>query len=50
MGGFRNYEVVELELKGYKPGYFALEEHGFPDYDELVVVANPLSQRKIRKL
>jgi len=41
MGGFSNYEVVELELQGYKPGYFALEEHGFPDYDELVVIANP---------
>ena len=46
MGGFRNYEVVELELKGYKPGYFALEEHGFPDYDELVVVANPAFAKK----
>jgi len=49
MGGFRNYEVVELELEGYKPGYFALEEHGFPDYDELVVIANPKFAKENKK-
>ena len=49
MGGFRNYEVVELELEGYAPGYFALEEYGFPDYDELVVIANPKFAKENKK-
>lgn len=38
MGPYRNYEVVELEEKGYDAGYFDLVQWGIPDYDELVVI------------
>lgn len=41
MGGFRNYEVAEMIREGMKPGFFALEEWGIPDYDELVFVTSP---------
>jgi len=41
MGPYKNYETVELEHKGFEPAYFALEEWGIPDYDELVFVAGP---------
>jgi putative hydroxymethylpyrimidine transport system substrate-binding protein len=39
MGPYKNYEVVELEEKGYKARYFELTEWGIPDYDELVFIA-----------
>lgn len=39
-GGYRNYEFVELKQEGYKPAFFAFEEHGVPDFDELVIVAS----------
>lgn len=39
MGPYKNYETVELELEGYDPEYFALEEMGIPDYDELIFVS-----------
>ncbi len=39
MGPYKNYETVELELEGYDPKYFALEEMGIPDYDELIFVS-----------
>ncbi|MCJ7795394.1 MAG: ABC transporter substrate-binding protein, partial [Thermoleophilia bacterium] len=35
----KNYEVVELEEKGYQAGYFELNEWGIPDYDELVFIS-----------
>ncbi len=38
MGPYKNYEVVELEEKGYRAGYFELNEWGVPDYDELVFI------------
>jgi len=38
MGPYKNYEVVELEEKGYRAGYFELNEWGIPDYDELVFI------------
>ncbi len=41
MGGFRNYEVVEMLQQGMKPSTFPLEEWGIPDYDELVFVTSP---------
>jgi len=41
MGGFRNYEVVEMLHQGMKPGTFPLEKWGIPDYDELVFVTSP---------
>lgn len=39
MGPYKNYETVELEEKGYKPGYFELSDWGIPDYDELVFIS-----------
>jgi len=39
MGPYKNYEVVELEEKGYRAGYFELSEWGIPDYDELVFIS-----------
>jgi len=39
MGPYKNYETVELEEKGYKAGYFELNEWGIPDYDELVFIS-----------
>lgn len=38
MGAFWNYELAELELEGIAGDYFALEDHGVPDYYELVVI------------
>jgi putative hydroxymethylpyrimidine transport system substrate-binding protein len=48
MGPYKNYETVELELQGYEAAYFALEEWGIPDYDELIFVSSTklLGQRK----
>ena len=40
VGTFRNYEINELKLEGAEADYFALEEHGIPDYYELVIVSN----------
>ena len=39
MGAYWNYELAELELEGQEGGYFALEDHGVPDYYELVVIS-----------
>ena len=39
-GAFRNYEAVQIELEGRPVGIFALEEHGIPDFYELVIIAN----------
>ncbi|MBW1980515.1 MAG: ABC transporter substrate-binding protein [Deltaproteobacteria bacterium] len=41
VGAFRNYEAIQIELEGKKVGIFALEEHGIPDFYELVVITNP---------
>ena len=38
MGAFWNYELAELELEGVEGDYFAMEDHGVPDYYELVVI------------
>ena len=40
IGPFRNYEINELKLEEAEPAYFALEEHGIPDYYELVIITN----------
>ncbi|HOO90401.1 MAG TPA: ABC transporter substrate-binding protein [Syntrophales bacterium] len=39
MGPYKNYETVELEEKGYRAGWFELNEWGIPDYDELVFIS-----------
>lgn len=40
IGPFRNYEINELKLEGAEASYFPLEEHGIPDYYELVIISN----------
>ncbi|WP_229359804.1 ABC transporter substrate-binding protein [Ferrimonas aestuarii] len=39
-GGLRNFETNQLALEGHPARAFFPEEHGVPNYDELVVVAN----------
>ena len=40
LGGFWNYEGVELALKKRKPRIIRIEKAGVPTYNELVLVAN----------
>ena len=46
MGAFWNYELPELALEGADGGYLALEQHGIPDYYELIVIANDRTDRE----
>jgi len=46
MGPFKTYETVTMRRKGYAVGYFELEKHGIPDYDELLFVCGPVSRKK----
>ncbi len=39
MGAMRNYELIDLEQRGFKARAFFPEEHGVPLYDELIVLA-----------
>jgi putative hydroxymethylpyrimidine transport system substrate-binding protein len=39
VGGYRNFELTELELHGKKGRAFYPEEHGIPPYDELIYLA-----------
>ncbi|MCB5160877.1 ABC transporter substrate-binding protein [Marinomonas algarum] len=38
-GGYRNFELHQLAIEGFKGRAFYVEEEGVPPYDELVVVA-----------
>jgi putative hydroxymethylpyrimidine transport system substrate-binding protein len=40
LGGFRNVEGVDLELRGKDPRVVPVDRLGIPTYDELVLVAN----------
>jgi putative hydroxymethylpyrimidine transport system substrate-binding protein len=40
LGGFWNYEGVQLRLQGRKPRIIRMERAGVPSYNELVLVAN----------
>jgi putative hydroxymethylpyrimidine transport system substrate-binding protein len=40
LGGYWNYEAIELRLKGRKPRVIPVDRAGVPAYDELVLVAN----------
>jgi len=40
LGGFRNIEGVDLELRGRDPRTVPVDELGIPTYDELVLVAS----------
>jgi putative hydroxymethylpyrimidine transport system substrate-binding protein len=39
LGGFRNVEGIELQLRGEEPTVTPVDELGVPSYDELVLVA-----------
>ena len=40
IGGYRNFELNQMEIAGYPGRAFYLEEEGVPAYDELIVVAH----------
>jgi putative hydroxymethylpyrimidine transport system substrate-binding protein len=40
LGGFWNYEAIDLEQRGKHPRVIRMDDAGVPDYDELVFVAN----------
>ena len=41
IGGYRNFELTQMKLEGHEGRAFFPEEHGIPDYDELVLVTRP---------
>ena len=40
LGGFWNYEAIDLQQRGKKPKVIRMNDAGVPDYDELVFVTN----------
>ena len=40
IGAYWNYEINELALEGQEAGYFPLEQHGVPDFYELVLITH----------
>ncbi len=46
IGAFRNYEAIQVELEGKKPGLFPLEKYGIPDFYELVLITNAKTLRE----
>lgn len=40
IGAFRNFELNQMDIEGYKGRAFYPEEEGVPSYDELIVIAN----------
>lgn len=46
VGAFRNYEAIQIELEGKQVGIFPLEEHGIPDFYELVFITNARKTRE----
>lgn len=40
LGGFWNYEGIDLQQRGKKPRVIRMNDAGVPDYDELVFVTN----------
>jgi putative hydroxymethylpyrimidine transport system substrate-binding protein len=40
LGGFWNYEAIDLQQRHKKPRVIRMDDAGVPDYDELVFVAN----------
>jgi putative hydroxymethylpyrimidine transport system substrate-binding protein len=41
IGGYRNIEAVQLEMMGLDPLVVPVTQAGAPDYNELVIIANP---------
>ena len=40
IGAYRNFELNQLAIEGYKGRAFYVEEEGVPPYDELILIAN----------
>jgi putative hydroxymethylpyrimidine transport system substrate-binding protein len=40
IGGYRTFEMIQLDLEGVAARAFFPEEHGVPVYDELIYIAN----------
>ncbi|MDZ7713585.1 MAG: ABC transporter substrate-binding protein [Rhodovibrio sp.] len=51
VGGFRNFEVNQLDLKGADARVFYPEAHGVPAYDELIFIAHreQMDKGKLRR-
>lgn len=41
LGGFRNFELTQMQIEGHEGRAFFPEEHGVPLYDELIFVTRP---------
>lgn len=41
IGGFRNFELTQMRLKGHEGRAFLPEDNGVPAYDELIFVTRP---------
>ncbi|NIO03305.1 MAG: ABC transporter substrate-binding protein [Proteobacteria bacterium] len=50
VGAFRNYEINELALEGVEAGFFPIENHGVPDYYELVFITSDEMLEKRRQV
>ena len=48
IGGFRNFELNQLDIEGVKGRCFYPESEGVPPYDELIYVANPKTMNRDR--
>ena len=48
IGAYRNYEKIQIELQGKKVGMIFPEEHGVPDYYELVFITGEKMLEKNR--
>jgi putative hydroxymethylpyrimidine transport system substrate-binding protein len=46
LGGFWNYEAIQLELKHRRPVVIPVDKAGVPTYDELIVVVREDEARK----
>ena len=46
LGGYWNYEAVDLRQRGKDPQVIRIEQAGVPDYDELVIVARTATVKK----
>lgn len=46
IGGFRNFELNQMEIEGVPGRCFYIEEEGVPPYDELIYIANPKTMNK----
>ena len=40
VGGFRNFELTQMQIEGHEGRAFLPEEHGVPAYDELIYVTH----------